>query len=94
MENKYNKLMLTYGYMAIIMVLKDLIDAENYAECALIEQAFLYHEERFGLTLPREICDEVLEDYKCAFWRLGYSGEVATNNLDVYYKAVKQELRL
>lgn len=94
MENKYNRLILIYGVLPVIMVLKEKIELEDYSECAMIEQAFLYHEETYKCYVPREITEEVLEDYKCSFWKLGYSGEIALNNLADYVENVKTELRL
>lgn len=92
MENKYSPLIFRYGYMAMVMLLKEYEEIEKYEECAEIESALINHEKICGLNIPREVSEDAIEDYRTNFWRIGYSGDIAINNLSSYFSNLKKEV--
>jgi len=83
-KDKYKKIVLTWGYVALLMIQEDLLQYEKYEYCKPIQDAFYELETMIDFKYPRKLSDVNIEDYKQNFWRLGLSGDIAVSNLYSY----------
>ena len=88
----YQKEILKYGFLPLLKLLEQNKQQENYEECKIIYDVVNEHSKKYNLNLPTEFDEHAIEEMVVSFWRMGYSGQVALNNLPSYCEKIKSAL--
>lgn len=84
-EKACREQLFAFGYLVLIAVRDCYEHDERYEHCAAINKVL--HAWCPDVDLPRHVDPAAIEDYVCAFWRYGMSGETARSNF-IHYAAV------
>jgi len=92
-ENEIHKLLLSYGLLAMLTVLKELENNEDYDKCISIRDAVNSFKSRYSFVFSREKGLETEEDYINYFEDLKKGcGKIAKNNLQYYVEDILDKI--
>lgn len=94
-ENDIHKLLLSYGMLAMLTVLKELEVNEEYGKCIPIRDAINSFKNRFYFVFSAEKQLETEEDYINYYEDIKKGcGKIAKSNLEYYVEDIKEKLEL
>lgn len=77
MSNRFKQILYMYGRYIFSRVFRYALEQEKYEDCEIMKH--IAEEDGFSLEYDKE-------DWITDFWRLGISGETASDNENSYYK--------
>jgi hypothetical protein len=97
-ENEIHKVIISYGFYPMTLVLKDLEEREMFEECALILNAMKSYRDKFKIVtdeIPTKWTLEFEKEYFSYFKKVDESGKlIAKENLNYYLKDIYKRLEL
>jgi len=96
-ELKVHQCLISYGNLAMLLVLKELEENEEYEKCAIIKNGIdSWNKKHFSyLVLDTRYSTEVEKDYYKQFRKITNSeGNIAKENMQYYIREVKQKLEI
>lgn len=90
-KDKYRLGLISFGIAPLLILHKEYEEKEMYEECGYILDAINEQNCNFPeLKLPTKYSKDTIPDWVQEFNKLGYSGEIAVSNIDVYIKELKR----
>lgn len=92
-EKDIHKLLLSYGMLPMLSVLKELEVKEDYSSCVIIRDAIDSFKSRFSFVFSPE--KETEEEYLAYYENIKTGcSEIAKSNMQYYIKEIKEKLKL
>ena len=90
----YTENLFKFGILTLLYLIEDLIDIENYEECAIIIEAVRIQEDRLNFKLPRIIDKSTIEFVKQSYIDCGLTGKNAEANHKYCAEQMMEEISL
>lgn len=87
---KYAQALKSYGFLTLLLLLKEYEEAENFEECQDIYVVLVEANRIFKFNMPTRYSEEALEHFRTEMNRLGYAGDTMVHNLPNYVEMVKE----
>lgn len=94
-ELEIHKLLLSYGILPMITVLKELEDKEDYDKCISLRDAIHTYRTKYYFAFSADKKIETEEDYEDYWNQFGKEyGRIAKSNMKYYIKEIKEKLEI
>ncbi len=88
----YKNALISYGYISLLCLIKKNEEQENFKECKIILDVIKEHSKKYNVEIPTKFNEKSIDEYQTEFWRLGYSGDIAVENLPYYINEIESKL--
>jgi hypothetical protein len=94
-ENDIHKLLLSYGMLPMLSVLKELEVKEDYSNCVIIRDAVNSFKSRFSFVFSPEKEIQTEEEYLAYYENIKTGcSKIAKSNMQYYISDIKEKLKL
>jgi len=95
LENDIHKLLLSFGMLPMITILRELEDKEDYDKCISLRDAINSYRAKYYFAFSADKKIETEEDYEDYWNQFGKEyGRIAKGNMSYYIKEIKEKLEL
>jgi len=94
-EIEIHRLMLSFGALPLLEIIKELEVVEKYEECHILKSAVDSFMKKYNLDFLAEKRIKTVEEYSEYYENLKKGcGEIAKQNIEYYIKECKEKLKL